>query len=346
MVLPRHRGSILPQYAWSPAATTADIEVDLLYPFHESHIAPCVPIEPTPDDRLDVMEAGDPVDLSKDARLEDALDDPYPEVCQRLQKPICPSAVGEVIQLQVASSDPEVEPLPFGILSGIDPTVEVGAIVLMDCATVDTEEPTVGIGEALLVRVLLSELRLRAGAGHKVAMHALLSPTGHPTCVSRCADGGVQVGVGNGRGRCREVGSLDECPGVPIAAGTASAAVRADSLASQGRQSSRRRLRSLGDCAHRRGREGALGYSLNGLACRRDAQSIPISDRRRCSQSCRWRTRSRSRPPCAGRVARSQTSGRGRQAALSCIGVPGRRCRRSSRGLTPSRPPCASRGTR
>ena len=32
------------------------------------------------------------------------------------------------------------------------------------------------------------------------------------------------------------------------------------------------------------------------------------------------------RPHCANRVARSQKSGRGRQAALPCIGVPRRRC--------------------
>jgi hypothetical protein len=69
------------------------------------------------------MEAGDPTDSPKDARLEDqqalgvpaALDGPNPEVCQRLQKPSCPAAVGEVIQRQVADTNPEVEPLPFGV---------------------------------------------------------------------------------------------------------------------------------------------------------------------------------------------------------------------------------------
>ena len=30
--------------------------------------------------------------------------------------------------------------------------------------------------------------------------HTLLSPIGHPTCVSSRADGGVQLGVGKGRG--------------------------------------------------------------------------------------------------------------------------------------------------
>ena len=43
------------------------------------------------------MEAGDPMDSPKDARLKDqqalgvpaALDDPYPEVCQLLQKLMC-----------------------------------------------------------------------------------------------------------------------------------------------------------------------------------------------------------------------------------------------------------------
>jgi hypothetical protein len=71
-------------------------------------------------------------------------------------------------------------------------------------------------------------------------------------------------------------------------------------------QSSRRCLRSLGNWARRRGREGALGYSLNGPACRSYAQSITIGDCRRCSQSCRRRTRPWCHPHCVGRVTRPQ----------------------------------------
>jgi hypothetical protein len=98
------------------------------------------------------MKAGDPADTPKDARLEDqrafgvptVLNDPKPEVRQCLQKQISPLAVREVVQLQVAGSDPEVEVLPLGILSNTTPAVKVGAIVLMDGVTVDTKKPTVG----------------------------------------------------------------------------------------------------------------------------------------------------------------------------------------------------------
>ncbi len=56
------------------------------------------------------MEAGDPADSPKDARLEDqralrvpaSLDNPNPEVRQRLQKPSSPATAGEVVQRQVA----------------------------------------------------------------------------------------------------------------------------------------------------------------------------------------------------------------------------------------------------
>jgi hypothetical protein len=90
--------------------------------------------------RLDIVEAGDPKDSPKDARLENqralgvpaALDDPNPEVRQPLQKPSCPAAVGEVMQWQIAGSNPEVEPLPFGILGNANSTIKVGAIILMD----------------------------------------------------------------------------------------------------------------------------------------------------------------------------------------------------------------------
>jgi hypothetical protein len=108
------------------------------------------------------VEAGDPADSPKDARLEDqralrvpaALDDPNPEVCQCLQKPSGPATVGEVVQRQVAGSNPEVEPLPFGIFSDANPAIEVGTIVLMNGVAVDAAEPTVGVSQPLQPRVL------------------------------------------------------------------------------------------------------------------------------------------------------------------------------------------------
>ena len=119
------------------------------------------------------------------------------------------------------------------------------------------------------------------------------------------------------------------------------AAVRADCRASQGRQSSRHHLRSLGDSARRRGHEGALGCSLNGPASRRDAQSTAIGDRWQCSQSCRRRTRPSSSLRQPGRPFSKERPWpavhRRPETSLH---------RRSSWGLTPSRPPCASRGRR
>jgi hypothetical protein len=105
----------------------------------------------------------------------------------------------------------------------------VGAIiVLMNDVAVDTEELTVGVSASLQAQVLLDKLHIHAGAEHKVATHALLGPTGHPTCVSRGTNGGVQVGVCNGRGHCHKVGIWGKCPGVPIATGTGSPAIRAE----------------------------------------------------------------------------------------------------------------------
>ena len=186
------------------------------------------------------MEAGDPTDSLKDACLEDqralrvpsALDDPNAEVRQPLQKPSGPATVGEVIQRQVASSNPEVEPLPFGVFSDANPTIKVGAIILMDGVTIDAAEPTVGVSQP-------------------------------------------------------------------------------------------------------------LGDSLDIPACLFNAQSIANGVRRRCSQCCRRRTRPRSRPHFAGQGAHSQTSGHGRQAALSCFSVRGRCCRQSGWGLAQLRPTCA-----
>ena len=105
MVLPRNGGSILHPCVW-PSTATADVEGGLFHLPHKGNKAFRVPrVKSTPDDRLDVVEAGDPADSPKDARLEDqralrvpaALDDPNPEVRQRLQKPIGPATVGEIV---------------------------------------------------------------------------------------------------------------------------------------------------------------------------------------------------------------------------------------------------------
>jgi hypothetical protein len=42
-----------------------------------------------------------------------------------------------------------VEPLPFGIFSDANPTIKVGAIILMDGVAKDAAEPTVGVSQPL-----------------------------------------------------------------------------------------------------------------------------------------------------------------------------------------------------
>ena len=80
-------------------------------------------------------------------RISAALNNPHPEVRQRLQKPSGPATVGEVVQWQVAGCNPEVEPLPFGIFIVTNPAIKVGAIILMDGVTIDAAEPTVGVSQ-------------------------------------------------------------------------------------------------------------------------------------------------------------------------------------------------------
>ena len=196
MILPRNFGSILLPCVWPPT-TSADIKGGLFHLPHKGHIAFRIPrVKSTPDDRLDIVEAGDSTDSPKNARLEDqralrvpvALDDPNPEVRQRLQKPSGPAAVGEVIQRQVAGSNPEVEPLPFGILSDANPAIKMCAIILMDGVAMDAAEPTVGVRQPLQLRVLRPELCVSAVTWQKVPTRALCSLT--PTCVSWWRSGG------------------------------------------------------------------------------------------------------------------------------------------------------------
>ena len=79
-----------------------------------------------------------------------------------------PSAIGGVIRGQVAGSNPEVELLPFGVLSNANPAVKVGAIILMDGVTIDIAEPMVGVCQPLEPWVLRPELCISAVTWHKV----------------------------------------------------------------------------------------------------------------------------------------------------------------------------------
>jgi hypothetical protein len=61
------------------------------------------------------------------------LNDSDPEVGQRRQEALSPSAVGEVVQWEGARGNAVVKPLPYCVFVDTDPTVEVGAIIEMDC---------------------------------------------------------------------------------------------------------------------------------------------------------------------------------------------------------------------
>ena len=74
-----------------------------------------------------------------------------------------PSAVGEVVQWEGARGDAVVEPLPPCIFVDTNPTVEVGAIVQMDCVSEDPEEPSIGSRDPLQMRVSFAKLLFREG---------------------------------------------------------------------------------------------------------------------------------------------------------------------------------------
>jgi hypothetical protein len=71
------------------------------------------------------------------------LNDSNPEVGQRCQEALSPSAVGEVVQWEGARGNAVVEPLPFLVFVDTNPAVEVGAIVEMDCVSEYLEEPSI-----------------------------------------------------------------------------------------------------------------------------------------------------------------------------------------------------------
>jgi hypothetical protein len=134
------------------------------------------------DDGLDVMEAVHPPHSTEDDGLEDertlrvptTFDDPDPEARQGLQKPSGPAAIREVVEQELAGRNPKVEPLPLGVLANTDPAIEVGAIILMNGVTVDSAKPTIGIRQPLQLRILRTQLCIRAVARHKVSAHMLL----------------------------------------------------------------------------------------------------------------------------------------------------------------------------
>ena len=101
MILPRHRGSIIPPFT-HPSTPASDVKVGLFNVLDQCNIPILVPsIQPTPDDWLDIVESTDSVDLPENAHLEDkqtlrvpvAFNAPLPKVGEGFQELICPSAV-------------------------------------------------------------------------------------------------------------------------------------------------------------------------------------------------------------------------------------------------------------
>jgi hypothetical protein len=94
------------------------------------------------------VKSGDSTDTVEDDRLEyqrplrvpAPLNHSDPEVSQRHEEAVSPSAVGEVVQWQGAGGDKVIEPLPLCILSGTNPTVKVGSIIEMDGIAKDPKE--------------------------------------------------------------------------------------------------------------------------------------------------------------------------------------------------------------
>jgi hypothetical protein len=56
---------------------------------------------------------------------------------------VSPSAVGEVVQWQGPGGNMVIEPLPLCILSGTNPTIEMGSIIEMDGIDEDPKEPSI-----------------------------------------------------------------------------------------------------------------------------------------------------------------------------------------------------------
>jgi len=139
-------------------------------------------VKSAPDDGLDVMKAVHPPHSTEDDGLKDeralrvpaTFDDPDPEARQGLQEPSGPAAIREVVEQEPAGRNPKVEPLPLGVLANTDPSIKVGAIILVNGVTVDSAKPTIGIRQPLQLRILRTQLCIRAVARHKVSAHMLL----------------------------------------------------------------------------------------------------------------------------------------------------------------------------
>jgi len=138
-------------------------------------------IKAAPDDGLDVMKAVHPPHPTEDDCLENeralrvpaTFEDPDPEARQGLKEPSSPAAIREVVEQELASRNPKVQPLPLGILANTNSTVKVGAIVLMDGVPIDPTEPTICVRQPLQPRVLRAQLSVCAVARHKVPAHTL-----------------------------------------------------------------------------------------------------------------------------------------------------------------------------
>jgi hypothetical protein len=272
VVLACKRGGLVLTLDFHSSPATTRVEVHFLDLLNQCGIPRRVPgVEPTPDDWFDVVESGDSMDTVEDDCLEyqrplrvpAPLNHSDPEVSQRRKEAVSPSAIGEVVQWQGAGGNMVREPLPLCILSGTNPTVEVGSIIEMDGIAKDPKEPPIRGGEPLQLRVCFMELLLREGVGHEVPVRSLhivasrgcipfhrctgcgsgcvctciltsYGPSIRPARVSHRTAGGIQVGVGNSQGCCRGDGGRDKRPATAINAGTTGATICADSCAGSG----------------------------------------------------------------------------------------------------------------
>jgi hypothetical protein len=127
------------------------------------------------------VKSGDSTDAVEDDRREyqqllqvpAPLNHSNPEVSQHCELAVSPSAVGEVVQWQGASSNTIIKPLPLCTLGSTNPTVKVGSIIEMDGIAKDIKELPIRCSEPLQLRVCSMELLLCEGVGHEVPVHAL-----------------------------------------------------------------------------------------------------------------------------------------------------------------------------
>jgi hypothetical protein len=165
----------------SPPATTR-VKICFLDLLNQCDIPCRIPsIKLTPDDWFDFVKLGYSTDAAEDdslkyqrpLRVPAPLNHFDPEVGQRREEAVSPSAIGEVVQRQGAGGDTVIKPLPLCILSGTNPTIKVDSIIEMDGITEDPKELPICGGEPLQLWVCSMELLLHEGAGHEVPMCSL-----------------------------------------------------------------------------------------------------------------------------------------------------------------------------